>query len=122
MASQRSSFSSKSFCDCNIWRTMWKKVWFCERFNLIGGSGTGGLLAVLLGPFQMTVQTARKVYLRIIQIAFGEMNGWQYTHPAVNNNEMGLSEPTELEPLFKEVETPMQNMSVPKHSNRIALD
>ncbi|KAH8823068.1 acyl transferase/acyl hydrolase/lysophospholipase [Flagelloscypha sp. PMI_526] len=41
-----------------------------ECFDLIGGSGTGGLLAVLLGPLQMGIEEASDTYLNIINAAF----------------------------------------------------
>ncbi|KIM19868.1 hypothetical protein M408DRAFT_52398, partial [Serendipita vermifera MAFF 305830] len=37
----------------------------CEYFDLIGGSGTGGLIAILLGKLRMSVKEAKKTFAKI---------------------------------------------------------
>ncbi|KAH8823070.1 acyl transferase/acyl hydrolase/lysophospholipase [Flagelloscypha sp. PMI_526] len=74
----------------------------CERFDLIGGSGTGGLLALLLGPLQLSVPKAKEVYLKIIQAAFSRVNGWPRPPPAAHE-EPNVNDPPDLAPLLKEV-------------------
>jgi len=56
----------------------------CEYFHLIGGSSTGGLIAIMLGRLQMSTEVALKHYLNIIRPIFddkkrdqaGEIKPW----------------------------------------------
>ncbi|KAH8823063.1 acyl transferase/acyl hydrolase/lysophospholipase [Flagelloscypha sp. PMI_526] len=68
-----------------------------ECFDLIGGSGTGGLFAVLLGPLQLGLEEARDYYLNIINAAFSRVNGWP------RPPEQTLSDPPHLVPLLKDI-------------------
>ncbi|KAH8823065.1 acyl transferase/acyl hydrolase/lysophospholipase [Flagelloscypha sp. PMI_526] len=68
----------------------------CEHFDLIGGSGTGGLLAVLLGPLRLSTAQAKVVYLKIVQAAFSKANGWP------RPPELILKDPPHLVPLLKD--------------------
>ncbi|KAH8834167.1 acyl transferase/acyl hydrolase/lysophospholipase [Flagelloscypha sp. PMI_526] len=40
----------------------------CEYFDLIGGSGTGGIIAILLGRFEMNIREAKDAFSKIIRI------------------------------------------------------
>ncbi|KAF3933259.1 hypothetical protein ABW19_dt0208073 [Dactylella cylindrospora] len=42
----------------------------CEVFDLIGGTGTGGLIAIMLGRLRMSVQTCKDVYTRMTRYVF----------------------------------------------------
>ncbi|KAK2879471.1 hypothetical protein FQN49_000855 [Arthroderma sp. PD_2] len=42
----------------------------CEHFDLIGGTGTGGIIAIMLGRLGMTVDQCIRAYKRVAQQAF----------------------------------------------------
>lgn len=42
----------------------------CDYFDLIGGTSTGGLIAIMLGRLQMDVQSCIKAYLKISSEVF----------------------------------------------------
>ncbi|KAL1993077.1 hypothetical protein VTN49DRAFT_3834 [Thermomyces lanuginosus] len=42
----------------------------CEYFDLIGGTGTGGIIAIMLGRLQMTVDECIKAYRELAKSAF----------------------------------------------------
>lgn len=42
----------------------------CDYFDLIGGTGTGGLIAIMLGRLRMDLQTCRDVYVRMTRKVF----------------------------------------------------
>ncbi|KAF3907047.1 hypothetical protein AA313_de0206561 [Arthrobotrys entomopaga] len=42
----------------------------CEVFDLIGGTGTGGLIAIMLGRLRMSVKTCMDVYTRMTRYVF----------------------------------------------------
>lgn len=42
----------------------------CEVFDLIAGTGTGGLIAIMLGRLRMSVQTCKDVYTRMTRYVF----------------------------------------------------
>ncbi|KAH8921081.1 FabD/lysophospholipase-like protein, partial [Atractiella rhizophila] len=44
----------------------------CDYFDLICGSSTGGLIAILLGRLQMDVETAKDTYLDMARGVFGK--------------------------------------------------
>ncbi|QRV88457.1 patatin-like phospholipase protein [Ceratobasidium sp. AG-Ba] len=46
-----------------------------EVFDMICGSGTGGLAAVMLGRLRMPMSNAIQAYLSLVRLAFSE-NGW----------------------------------------------
>ncbi|KAH8829846.1 acyl transferase/acyl hydrolase/lysophospholipase [Flagelloscypha sp. PMI_526] len=60
---------------------------------MIGGSGTGGLLAMLLGPLGLSMDQARDTYLRVIRRAFSPDN-------RLPN---GLFDPVPLEDLLQNI-------------------
>ena len=42
----------------------------CEHFDLIAGTGTGGLIAIMLGRLRMDLETCRDVYVRMTRRVF----------------------------------------------------
>lgn len=42
----------------------------CEHFDLIAGTGTGGLIAIMLGRLRMDVDTCKDVYVRMTRKVF----------------------------------------------------
>jgi len=42
----------------------------CEHFDLIGGTGTGGLVAIMLGRLRMDIETCKDVYVRMTRRVF----------------------------------------------------
>ncbi|OQD78862.1 hypothetical protein PENANT_c075G09643 [Penicillium antarcticum] len=50
----------------------------CEVFDIIGGTSTGGLIAIMLGRLKMTVQECLDAYDSVMKDVFG--SGWLRTH------------------------------------------
>jgi hypothetical protein len=48
----------------------------CDVFDIIGGIGVGGWLALLLGRFHLDVPTCLKVYIQIVH-AISPVGSWQ---------------------------------------------
>lgn len=46
----------------------------CDYFDLIGGTSTGGLLAIVLGRLRMTIEECRNAYLTLSKEAFQVKN------------------------------------------------
>ncbi|PHH49541.1 Vegetative incompatibility protein HET-E-1 [Ceratocystis fimbriata CBS 114723] len=44
----------------------------CDRFDLIGGTGTGGIIAIMLGRLRMTVDESIKAYKKLSETGFCE--------------------------------------------------
>lgn len=44
----------------------------CQIFDMMGGTSTGGLVAIMLGRLQMTVDQAIEEYLVLSKMVFGE--------------------------------------------------
>ncbi|KAI9704588.1 MAG: hypothetical protein M1820_005501 [Bogoriella megaspora] len=42
----------------------------CDHFDLIVGTGTGGLIAIMLGRLRMDIETCKKVYVRMTEVVF----------------------------------------------------
>ncbi|KAH8145333.1 uncharacterized protein LAJ45_10613 [Morchella importuna] len=42
----------------------------CDHFDLIGGTGTGGLIAILLGRLRLDLETCKKVYIHVTKKVF----------------------------------------------------
>ena len=42
----------------------------CDHFDLIGGTGTGGLIAIMLGRLRMDLETCKSVYVRVTRHVF----------------------------------------------------
>lgn len=42
----------------------------CDHFDLIAGTGTGGLIAIMLGRLRMDVETCKDVYVRMTKRVF----------------------------------------------------
>ncbi|KIJ39376.1 hypothetical protein M422DRAFT_143842, partial [Sphaerobolus stellatus SS14] len=42
----------------------------CDYFHLIGGSGTGGIIALLLGRLKLTAEDALKEYIVLLEQIF----------------------------------------------------
>ncbi|PHH49483.1 hypothetical protein CFIMG_006583RA [Ceratocystis fimbriata CBS 114723] len=62
---------------CNGVSTVYKP---CDVFDLIGGSGTGGIIAILLGRLRMSVDDSITAYKEIMTEAFVE-NLWEKKQP-----------------------------------------
>jgi len=48
----------------------------CEIFDLIGGTSTGGLIAIMLGRLQMDVDTCITAYTELMKSIFEEKSSW----------------------------------------------
>ncbi|XP_006464094.1 hypothetical protein AGABI2DRAFT_153069 [Agaricus bisporus var. bisporus H97] len=48
----------------------------CDYFDLIGGTGTGGIIALMLGRLRMDVDTAIKIYDDLAKRVFSAMKRW----------------------------------------------
>ncbi|KAH7111140.1 phospholipase, patatin family protein [Dendryphion nanum] len=48
----------------------------CEIFDLIGGTSTGGLIAIMLGRLQMNVDECILEYKNIMKAVFEKNSGW----------------------------------------------
>src|SRR2546421_1969644 len=42
----------------------------CDHFDLIGGTGTGGLIAIMLGRLRLDIETCKEVYVRMTRYVF----------------------------------------------------
>jgi hypothetical protein len=42
----------------------------CDYFDLIGGTGTGGLIAIMLGRLRLDIETSKAVYVRMTRKVF----------------------------------------------------
>jgi hypothetical protein len=42
----------------------------CDHFDLIGGTGTGGLIAIMLGRLRLDIETCKEVYVRMTRRVF----------------------------------------------------
>lgn len=42
----------------------------CDHFDLIAGTGTGGLIAIMLGRLRMDLETCKEVYVRMTRRVF----------------------------------------------------
>jgi hypothetical protein len=42
----------------------------CEHFDLIAGTGTGGLIAIMLGRLRLDIETCKEVYIRMTRLVF----------------------------------------------------
>lgn len=42
----------------------------CDYFDLIGGTGTGGLIAIMLGRLRLDLETCKEVYVRMTRKVF----------------------------------------------------
>ncbi|KAJ5614917.1 FabD/lysophospholipase-like protein [Penicillium hordei] len=48
----------------------------CEVFDLIGGTSTGGLIAIILGRLEMDVDECIMAYIKLMKRTFGEPSKW----------------------------------------------
>jgi len=48
----------------------------CEIFDLIGGTSTGGLIAIMLGRLEMTVEECILAYSQLMKAVFDEKSSW----------------------------------------------
>lgn len=42
----------------------------CEYFDLIGGTGTGGLLAIMLGRLRMSIEQCKEIFKEMTRVVF----------------------------------------------------
>ncbi|KAL1672481.1 acyl transferase/acyl hydrolase/lysophospholipase, partial [Schizophyllum commune] len=63
----------------------------CEYFDFIAGSGTGGLIAILLGRLQLSIDNAIECYMRVVN------------HVFVQFKQDGSLKTTALEKVLKEI-------------------
>ncbi|KAL1705461.1 acyl transferase/acyl hydrolase/lysophospholipase, partial [Schizophyllum commune] len=47
----------------------------CEYFDIIGGSGTGGFIALLLGRLRLSIENAIECYGRLVRQVFAQIKG-----------------------------------------------
>ncbi|KAK1948758.1 phospholipase, patatin family protein, partial [Colletotrichum sublineola] len=57
-------------------RTKLPSVKPCQVFDLIGGTGTGGLIAIMLGCLEMDVDECISAYTKLIKEVFGKRIHW----------------------------------------------
>lgn len=79
----------------------------CEIFDLICGTSTGGIIALILGRLQVTVQEAIKIYSDVSSQIFGKPKA--KAHPSE-----GKFSATNLENILKET---IQKFGEPKEGN-----
>ncbi|KAL1668222.1 acyl transferase/acyl hydrolase/lysophospholipase [Schizophyllum commune] len=63
----------------------------CERFDIIAGSGTGGLIALLLGRLRFSIDRAIECYVRVVEHALMEIKSG------------GIYKASSLEKVLKEI-------------------
>ena len=48
----------------------------CDHFDLIVGTGTGGLIAIMLGRLRLDIDTCKDVYVRMTKVVFESDKTW----------------------------------------------
>ena len=51
----------------------------CEIFDMICGTSTGGIIALMLGRLRMSIDDTRKVYSQVSKDVFGNPKNWKST-------------------------------------------
>ncbi|KAF7539794.1 hypothetical protein G7054_g1901 [Neopestalotiopsis clavispora] len=69
----------------------------CDMFDLIGGTSTGGIIAIMLGRLGMSVDECIRAYDRVGEAAFTPKSGFRFASPK------GAFSATALEAAIKEV-------------------
>lgn len=72
----------------------------CEYFDLIAGTSTGGLIAVMLGPLRMDIDSCIAQYLEMAPVIFPEeglisSNSWIKKGKAIQGQSRFKAEPME---------------------------
>lgn len=71
----------------------------CDYFDMIGGTSTGGLIAIMLGRLQMTVAESIDAYTRLAHKAFERKNH----RMTIKGRIRGRFDTTELEQAVKQI-------------------
>ncbi|KAE8385569.1 hypothetical protein BDV23DRAFT_16028 [Aspergillus alliaceus] len=74
----------------------------CEVFDLIGGTSTGGLIAIMLGRLEMSVDDCIETYIKLISTIFEKKSRWPVN---LSGNIRSRFDATKLESAIKEVVT-----------------
>ncbi|KAB8233733.1 uncharacterized protein BDW43DRAFT_77322 [Aspergillus alliaceus] len=72
----------------------------CEVFDLIGGTSTGGLIAIMLGRLEMSVDDCIETYVKLIRTIFEKKSRWPVN---LSGNIKSRFDATKLEKAIKEV-------------------
>ncbi|OGM47679.1 putative kinesin [Aspergillus bombycis] len=78
------------------------KVKPCEVFDLIGGTSTGGLIAIMLGRLEMSVDECIDTYVKLISTVFEKKSRWPVN---LSGNVRSRFDATKLESAIKDVVT-----------------
>ncbi|KII83594.1 hypothetical protein PLICRDRAFT_444669 [Plicaturopsis crispa FD-325 SS-3] len=60
----------------------------CEYFDMIAGTGTGGIIALLLGRLRLTVDKAIEEYVKLTQTVFSETKQWSRSRTKYSANKL----------------------------------
>ncbi|KAB8219792.1 hypothetical protein BDV33DRAFT_204096 [Aspergillus novoparasiticus] len=74
----------------------------CEIFDLIGGTSTGGLIAIMLGRLEMSVDECIDRYIKLISTVFEKKSRWPVN---LSGNIRSRFDATKLESAIKDVVT-----------------
>ncbi|KAE8132049.1 hypothetical protein BDV38DRAFT_225645 [Aspergillus pseudotamarii] len=74
----------------------------CEIFDLIGGTSTGGLIAIMLGRLEMSVDECIDTYVKLISTIFEKKSRWPVN---LSGNIKSRFDSTKLESAIKDVVT-----------------
>lgn len=74
----------------------------CEIFDLIGGTSTGGLIAIMLGRLEMSVDECIDRYIKLISTVFEKKSRWPVS---LSGNIRSRFDATKLESAIKDVVT-----------------
>lgn len=74
----------------------------CEIFDLIGGTSTGGLIAIMLGRLEMSVDECIDTYVNLIRTVFEKKSRWPVN---LSGSVRSRFDATKLENAVKDVVT-----------------
>ena len=64
----------------------------CDVFDLIVGTSTGGLIAVMLGRLHMTIEECLQAYREVGQKVFGKKSSWRWAKAAAGSTLYDIKE------------------------------